>query len=198
VVGGKIVLGGLYEKLGISVHRRSRGPMGDIFNSVEPFTFRQRAALEAALRRIYDQFLDRIRRGRGSRIAPDDLANLAQGRIFTGRQAVDNRLIDKLGGLDQALADLAQRVGLEPGKFDVIEMPAPMSLPEYLDSIFGAAAPGAAVGAAAVAPDQAALNAAAALLGPQAWNQARMVMTGLLLMRHEPVLTLWPVVLRMW
>ncbi|MCC7204490.1 MAG: S49 family peptidase, partial [Phycisphaeraceae bacterium] len=38
VVGGKLVLGGLYDKLGLSIHRRSRGPLGDMFNSVEPFT----------------------------------------------------------------------------------------------------------------------------------------------------------------
>ena len=197
VVGGKIVLGGLYEKIGLSVYRRSRGPMGDMFNSVEPFTKDQRVALEKAFARTYDQFKDRVTTGRGKRLA--DFDAVAQGRIFTGRQAVANGLIDKIGGVDLATRELAKAVELTPGNYDLVDLPAPMSLPEYLSQFLdiGASYPG---GPASIYPgaslEQAGLIATArTLLGDRAWRQACGVLNGMSLLSREHVLTLMPTVI---
>ena len=93
-VGGKIVLlAGCTKSSASAVHRRSRGPMGDMFNSVEPFTPEQKAALQVAFEHTYAQFEDRVKAGRGKRIK--DLSQVDQGRIFTGRQAVENGLADR-------------------------------------------------------------------------------------------------------
>ncbi len=191
VVGGKIVLGGLYEKVGISVFRRARGPMGDMFNSVEAFTPPQKAALQSAFQRTYEQFTDRVKIGRGNRIK--DISAVAQGRLFTGRQAVANGLADRIGGIDEAIADMAKDLKLKPGSYDVIELPPPLSLPEYLEHLFGefAAAPGASGGT----PDQAALSLAKTLLGPRTWASARAALSGMMLLQREPVLTLMPAVI---
>ena len=113
VVGGKIIMGQLYDKLGVTVHRRSRGPWGDMFNSVEPFTSQQRQAILAAFDRVYRQFTDRVKIGRGKRIR--DVEAVAQGRLFVGQIAVRLGLADKVGGLEAVITDLALQLGLERG-----------------------------------------------------------------------------------
>ncbi|MBI1338395.1 MAG: signal peptide peptidase SppA [Phycisphaera sp.] len=187
VVSGKMVLGGLYEKIGLSITTRARGPMADIYSSVTPFSEEQRAAMLAAASRIYDQFLDRVTKGRDKKIA--NLDNVAQGRVFTGRQAVLNGLADQIGGLDQAVKDMAEKVGLAEGAYDIVDLPEPPSFAEILDSMIGLqAGPGL---------DQlATARTAQSLLGPEAWQQVRTGLAGLMLLKKEPVLTLMPYALR--
>ncbi len=185
VVGGKFILGGLYEKIGVSVYRRSRGPLGDMFNSVESFTPVQRAAIESAFKRTYEQFTNRVAIGRQDRIA--DIESVAQGRMFTGRQAVSNGLVDRIGGIDAALSALAKQVGLEPDQYDVINLPPPRSLSDLLEEMF------AFPGARSVSRTSVMVDAAREALGHGAWGSVRPVLAGLMLMRHEPVLTLLPV-----
>ncbi len=186
VVGGKITLGRLYDWAGVNVVRRSRGPGGDLFNSVEPFNEEQRQTVRRALELVYDQFIDRVEVGRGDRLA--DVGAVAEGRLFTGVMSVDNGMADRLGGLDQALADLAEQLDLAEGEFDVVNLPAPMSLGDYLDSVFGVSAPSSV--AAAELP--AVLATARRLLGPVAWRSVSRSLSGLMLLQHEPVLTVLP------
>lgn len=188
VVGGKMIVGGLYEKIGLGVYRRSRGPMGDLFNSIEPFTAEQRQIMLASMRRIYDLFLDRVREGRGRRL--DDVESVAAGRLFTGRQAVDNGLADVVGSLQRALDDLAAAVGLEPGAYDVVEKPDPPSFGEILEALFG-------IQASRVASDgatdfQALIGMARAILGPKRWASVAPVLNGMLMLRAEHTLLLLP------
>ncbi len=178
VVGGKIILGGLYEKIGVNVHRRSRGRLADMFNSVEPFTPEQRAALLTAFNRTYEQFTERITSSRGDRIP--DIDTVAHGRLFTGEQAVQNGLADRIGGLQSALNDLADEVGLSAGEYDIVDLPPPMGLAEALQDMFGVSASNPLVSAARQA------------LGPARWQAARPILSGLLLLRQEPLLTLMP------
>ncbi len=183
VVGGKIVIGGLYEKLGIAVHRRSRGPLGDMFNSVEPFTEQQQSTLQTAFERTYEQFTGRVMTGRGERIA--DIDAVAQGRLFTGRQAVGNGLADEVGGLETALADLAHETGLDDGDYDIIDLPLPQSFSDYLEEMFSLRSRGGVA-----IPES--LQAVRAVLDPRAWHAVEQVLTGLMLLRQEPVLMLMP------
>lgn len=187
VVGGKITVGGLYEKLGISVHRRSRGPIGDIFNSVDPFTSDQRRLVQAGMDRVYEQFTQRVREGRAERIA--DISQVAQGRLFTGRQAVANGLADQVGGLEEAISALAVLLNLEEGSYDVVQMPPPLTLPEFLSNLFG----GLMVRGPLVYDDPG--LTLRQLLGERAWRSAQPVLAGLMLLRHERVLTLFPTVI---
>ncbi len=194
VVGGKITMGGTYKMLDIGITRRSRGPLGDMFNSVEPFTPEQRKLVRAAMERIYDQFTDRVMQGRGNRVT--DIAKVAQGRLFTGQQAIANGLVDQLGGVDAALGDMAARTGLEAGKYDVVTLPRPPSFADMLDQMMSLQAPvGAQSPLAAFTADQSALlRAARAALGEQKWNATQNTLNGLMLLRNEPALTLMPTV----
>jgi len=192
VVGGKLTLDGTMEKLDIHVYRRSRGPNADMFGSA-PFTDDQRKKLRKALGVVYDQFTGRVEDGRGDKIK--DIDQVAQGRLFTGRQAVKNGLADALGGLEVAITDLAGELELTDGGYDVIDLPAPMSLGEFLESIFGttAAAPMSAKSALTGDASQLALlQLARRVLGEPAWTQATRTLDGLMLLKDEPALMLMP------
>ena len=109
VVGGKITLGGLYDWAGVNIVRRSRGPGGDLFNSVEPFNDEQRATVRTALTMIYDQFVERVEMGRGDRLP--DVGQVAEGRLFTGAQTIHNGMADRMGGIERAVADKRVKQG---------------------------------------------------------------------------------------
>ncbi len=184
VVGGKLALGGLYDWAGINVVRRNRGPSADLFNSVEPFTEAQRGQVREAMEVVYEQFLDRVKAGRGERLG--DVSEVAAGRLFTGSTAVDNGMADLIGSAEKATGDLADAQGLGEGEYDVVNLPAPMSLSEYLDGVFGVRSPGVKVEAPAAAV------ALKRVLGDAAWSQVTRTLTGLMLLRTEPILTLMP------
>jgi len=190
VVGGKITMGGLYEWAGVSVHQRTRGPLGGMFNSVTPFTDQERAILASAFEKTYDTFVDRVQEGRGKRIAEVDA--VAQGRIFTGRQCVDNGMADQIGGLADAITDVAQQAGLEPGEYEVIDFPRPMTLPEFLDDLFRAQSPQVQVDVTQAHP---ALGMLKKAMGPVNWQRVAHTMDALLLLQEEPVIAVSPSVL---
>jgi protease IV len=118
VFGGKLTLTGLYEKVGITTETISRGANANILAS-RPFTKSEREAMTLILRDIYDQFLDKALQGRkaaGKKMTRTDLEKLAGGRIWTGRQALENGLVDVLGSLDDAIAEAAKLGGLPTDK----------------------------------------------------------------------------------
>ncbi|MEM1210419.1 MAG: S49 family peptidase [Planctomycetota bacterium] len=190
VVSGKIVLGGTYEKLGIGVTRRDRGPRAGMFNSVEAFTPEQREVMRDSMRLIYEQFLDRVAIGRGNRLA--DLEAVDEGMLFTGRQAVENGMADALGGSSAAIVAAAERAGLDEGAYGVIDLPRPMNFQEYLSEMFGGSvrAPGSGSVEALTA-----VRLARELMGEPAWQRAAQTLDGLMLLRDESVLTLMPTTL---
>lgn len=192
VVGGKITMGGLYDWAGVNITRRTRGPGGDLFNSVEPFTEDQRVTIRKALEMVYDQFIDRVELGRGERLP--DVGSVAEGRLFVGATCLDNGMADRLGGVDEALADLSAQLDLAEGDYDVVNLPGPMSLGDYLGSMFGVNAPSAVRNAASInqLPDTGVLGTARQLLGPAAWRSVSRSMRGLMLLQDEPVLMMMP------
>ncbi len=103
----------LVEEHGLNVERVNTSPLAH-FNSI----FRPRSPRELALAKrlvdqIYQAFIERVAEGR--HLAPDKVESLAQGRVWSGRRAHELGLVDKLGGLREALDAAAQRAGLEEG-----------------------------------------------------------------------------------
>jgi len=122
VIGGKLITKGLWDWLGVAFHEQSRGRNADLYNTNRRFDDAQRVLIRRQLEQVYDTFLDRVRRGREDRLA-DDLADLAGGRVFTGRQALEHGLVDRLGGLNDAIAYAAERAALTD--YEVRIMPEP-------------------------------------------------------------------------
>jgi len=109
VFGGKMNLAGLYEKAGMTEHTWKRGAEADMFSSTSGFSEAGRATYRQFLEDFYEVFLDRVGSGRG--MERDEVHAVAQGRVWTGAQALERGLVDELGGLDEAVrkaAELAQ------------------------------------------------------------------------------------------
>jgi len=107
VVGGKLAIGGTLNKIGITTEVITRGANAGILSTDKPFTDSERKAMTALMKDIYDQFLDKALAGRekaGKKMTREQLVKLAGGRIWTGRQAKENGLIDELGTLQDAIA----------------------------------------------------------------------------------------------
>ncbi len=120
VFGGKLVTKGLWDWAGLSFYQTSRGENANLFSTMQPFTEQQREKIRGQLHHVYKVFKDRVSRGRGVRLV-EDLEEIAGGRVYTGRQAKKLGLVDRLGGVEQAVAYAAEQVELE--KYDVEVLP---------------------------------------------------------------------------
>ncbi len=103
VTGGKFVLGGLMEKLGVTTDTVTVGKNGTISSrrsSPSPTT--EKAAMQKLMDETYKQFVGKAAAGPQDG-AVDELEKLAGGRVYTGRQAKELGLVDELGTLDDAI-----------------------------------------------------------------------------------------------
>jgi protease-4 len=77
-----------------------------------PFNAGELRKLQEQLQAFYDQFVEKVAQSRHT--SPEKIDQVAQGRVWTGRQAKENGLVDVLGGLDTAVAIAKQRAKLAP------------------------------------------------------------------------------------
>jgi len=187
VVAGKLNLKGLYDKVGIGIHTRSRGPNASLLSSVDNFTDAERNKLKDSMQLVYEQFRDRVATGRGTRLK--DLDAVDEGMLFTGTQAVKSGMADQLGGVEDAIALVAKKAELKDDRYAVMELPHPVSLATYLESMLS----GGGLPFGLSAPQHAAtLTAAKQLVGDAAWQQITRSLHGLTLLREERILLLMP------
>lgn len=126
VVGGKMALNGLYEKLGITTSIVSRGKNAGVMSTTMPWSESERKAMKSMMLDIYEQFTSKAAEGRGMKL--EKLKELAGGRIYTGEVAVKNGLVDELGTLEDAIAHARELAGLKPDdRYELIELPKPVS-----------------------------------------------------------------------
>ncbi len=107
VFGGKIILHGLYDKLGITKEILLRGQHADIFSEYRPWSDEERAKYRSMMVAFYQDFITRAAQGRGK--TPQEIDAIAQGRVWTGAEALDHGLVDRLGGLDVAVGLAKER-----------------------------------------------------------------------------------------
>lgn len=113
VFGGKLVTGRFEEELlGVSRDSLKRGANADIYSSATPFSDEQAARVQALMEQVYSTFVGHVARGR--KLAPERVEAVAQGRIWSGAEAVDLGLVDEVGGLDRAIERAATAAGLDP------------------------------------------------------------------------------------
>jgi protease-4 len=104
---------GLLERLGISTEAIISGPLKDQPSYTHPISPRGREVLQALVMDMYDQFVGMVAAGR--HMQPDQVRALADGRPYTGRQALDLGLVDAIGGEAEARAWLAAEKGIPVG-----------------------------------------------------------------------------------
>jgi protease-4 len=135
VVGGKIVTGGLFDWLGMKTEVISRGANSGLMSSEQPWSDSERKVMTKLMQDTYDQFLARVLQGRkkaGVELTKDKLLTLAGGRIWTGRQAKANGLVDELGTLTDAIADAKKLAGQEEKDLELLILPRPKTFLEKL------------------------------------------------------------------
>jgi protease-4 len=133
VVGGKMALTGLYEKIGVTTETIERGKNAGLFASSGKFTDSQREVVKKMMEETYDQFTSKASQGR--KMPLDKLKSLAGGRIYTGRQAKENGLVDELGSLHDAVNEAKKLAGLAADAEVRTEvLPSPTN---FLESLFG-------------------------------------------------------------
>jgi protease IV len=131
VVGGKFVLKGLFTKIGLNTQSFLRGKNADLFSSETEWNDVQRQQVTRWMRETYDQFTERVMTTRKGKIK--DIDAVARGRIFSARQAKDLGMVDRIGGIEDAIAYAAGKANLKPGDYDVRVLPQPRSLADLLN-----------------------------------------------------------------
>lgn len=132
VLGGKIAIEGLMNKLGVTTSVISRGKNSGILSMTTPFTNSERDAMQRMLNETYDQFTKKAAAGR--RMEHTALEALARRRVYTGRQAKEIGLVDELGTLADAIAHARTLAGDTEGKLEIDLLP-PASSP--LEGLLG-------------------------------------------------------------
>jgi protease-4 len=130
VIGGKFNYVELYKKIGLKFGSIERGEHAGILSTTRPFTDEERALLAEMIVEFYQDFVEKVAEGRG--LSVEEVDNIGRGRIWTGRQAKENGLIDEIGGLSEALDLAKEMAGLKEGKKVGIEI-----YPKYAVKLFG-------------------------------------------------------------
>lgn len=108
----------LYKKIGVRQEKIKSGPHKDILSPDRPLTDEERAIIQVMVDDMYNQFVEVIAEGR--HLDPAKVRQLADGRIYTGRQAKEAGLVDELGNMYDAIDGAAAMVGIQ-GKPELVE-----------------------------------------------------------------------------
>jgi protease-4 len=95
--------------------------LADAFNPSRPMNALLAEALSKIMDQSYRTFLARV--GESRKMAPEAVERVAEGRVWAGKTAQGLGLVDKLGGLDDAIASAAQKAGLESYTVDYLQQP---------------------------------------------------------------------------
>lgn len=102
IFGGKIALEDTFANIGYNIEAiRIGGPYAGAYNGDEPFTPEQSERYAKDVRRMYEEFLAIVADGRGMSV--EEARAVAEGRVWTGKQALERRLVDELGGFEVAV-----------------------------------------------------------------------------------------------
>jgi protease IV len=111
VLTGKIVTGDLWSKLLFNRETISFGEHVTLEQTDMPFTDDERTIVQGDIDRIYGAFLDLV--GASRKLSREELDAIAAGRVWTGRQALERRLVDEMGGMETAVRKARSLAGLK-------------------------------------------------------------------------------------
>jgi len=123
VVGGKLDLGPALEAFGVGNQQSEAAPHAGMWSMARGYAPDELGRREALLDATYATFIERVAAGRG--LSEAQVRELAKGRIWTGRQAKELGLVDRLGGPEAAIAEARAELGL------------PADAPVTLDAVTG-------------------------------------------------------------
>jgi protease-4 len=113
VIAIKFNVKGLLNLIGVKDETIKSGELKDIWSPFRPSTDKERAIMQAVIDKFHSRFVDVIKEGRKD-LSRQEIEKLADGRIFTADEALESRLIDRIGYLDDALDEMKKSLGI-PG-----------------------------------------------------------------------------------
>ncbi|NYB52139.1 MAG: signal peptide peptidase SppA [Methanobacteriaceae archaeon] len=122
----------LYEKLGVNRSSITAGKYKDMGADYKNLTPEEQSILQSMVNENYDNFMTIVAENRN--LSKDYVSSIAEGRIYTGKQAKDLKLIDEIGGKDKAL-DIAAKLGGIHGSYKVVTMTSPQSFDDLLSTV---------------------------------------------------------------
>ncbi|MBR5189687.1 MAG: signal peptide peptidase SppA [Paludibacteraceae bacterium] len=126
---------GVADKNGVNFSTVKTNELADLGNTMRPMTNSERAIIQNHVNRGYELFISRCAEGRG--VSCDEIKQVAEGRVWTGADALELGLVDVLGGLDDAIAIAAQKAELTDN-YTVAEYPAQKdALTELIEQLTG-------------------------------------------------------------
>jgi len=109
----------LNEKIGINFDTIKTHEFATGFSPTNNLSEKEKALLQESTLEIYDLFIDRVSKGR--KLSADSTKVIAQGRVWTGKRAIEIGLVDELGDLDDAIAIAAEKAGIT--EYKTVEYP---------------------------------------------------------------------------
>lgn len=131
VIGGRFVLGGMYEKIGLRKDTIAIGDNTGLADEARPWNAREVKIIEGMLEDVYDTFTRKVAEGRGMK--QSEVKKIGGGRVWSGVAAKEIGLIDELGGVDDAIA-AAREIAKAPDA-KVVTFPKEKSLMELIDEM---------------------------------------------------------------
>ncbi len=119
VVMGKFTVEELHDKIGYRTQDVTRGERADMNSSTRDWTDDEHEKIMSLMSHTYDQFVEVVQEGRNR--SRNEIEDVAQGKVWTGRQAKKHKLVDELGGMDEALRHVRSKTGIseeEPLRLD--------------------------------------------------------------------------------
>jgi protease-4 len=129
VVSGKLATQEMWDKIGINFQPIARGKRAGMLGSASVFTPDEKTEMQAWMDEVYVDFKDHVLAIRKDRLSKP-IDDLAGGRVFTGKQALEYGLVDKIGGLNDAIKFAAKQAKVED--YEIREVPEPKSFFELL------------------------------------------------------------------
>ena len=114
VISGKFTIQELADRAGVHQEILTRGEAAAMTSPFRPFSPEERRRLRTQAEEIYARFLDRVAEGR--RLSREQVHAVARGRVWTGRQALQHRLVDRLGDFYVAVDTAKELMGLAPAR----------------------------------------------------------------------------------
>jgi protease-4 len=111
VISGRISTKGLFEKLHVNQVNLQRGARAGLYQDSQPMTDDEQQVFWDSIIKTYSQFKEVVANGRS--LPYDELDEICEGRVWTGRQAVDLKLVDSTGDFVDAIRKAAELGGLE-------------------------------------------------------------------------------------
>jgi protease-4 len=180
VIFGSILLEETYHKIGVNKQTIGIGKHVGILDETKRWSGDDLALLEAMRDEVYDTFTRKAAESRG--MTQEAILEVAEGRVWTGRRALELGLIDEVGGLNQAIVAARRLAALEPDAAVTI-YPKEKTIFELLDELFAGQVSARPVLKSMTGPTVQPWSELAAVLPPEMLRQARTLVT---LIQQEP------------